>query len=464
LSFDTAAKIKKEKTITMSVTSKTSQVLVVDDSPVMLKILGKKLADQNFNVCDAQDVETALDILRQKPIDIVITDKSMPAIDGLDLVRFVRENHSNTGVIMMTGHASVEGAVEAVKIGADEYLQKPITDDKLLPAVQRVLEKIERIKSQSQEANTSSTGLGGIIGHSPRMQRVFLSIKMAANSPATVLITGESGTGKELVARATHYNSPRKNGPFVSVNCSAIPETLLESELFGAVKGAYTGSTDTREGFFAKAENGSIFMDEISSTSAQMQSKLLRVLQEKEITKVGSNTIQKIDVKVIAATNQNLKDLVEEGRFREDLYYRLNVLPIDIPALSERDDDVLLLTHFFVQKFSKEYSKESPSFSDNALRVLKNYAWPGNVRELENLIQRLIVMTEETIIDVPELPPHMRYTLQTTNNATKSLLQVEQEHIKLVLENANSNKTRAAKILGIDRKTLREKLKKHEII
>jgi len=449
---------------TKSTQNRTHQVLVVDDSPVMLKILEKKLIDYKLNVTVAQDVETALNTFKQRPIDILITDKSMPTIDGLDLVRFVRENHSNTGIIMVTGFASVEGAVEAVKLGADEYLQKPLTDDKLFPAVQRVIEKIARTKSQSREVSDSIAGFGGIIGQSSAMRKIFKSIKKAGDSPATVLITGESGTGKELVARAIHYNSPRKNGPFVSVNCSAIPETLLESELFGAVKGAYTGSIETRDGYFAKAEKGSIFLDEISSTSMQMQSKLLRVLQEKEITKVGSNTVQKIDVKVIAATNQNLKDLVEEGRYREDLYYRLNVLPIDLPALADRDNDVLLLTHFFVQKFSKEYGKESPAFSDNALRVIKNYAWPGNVRELENLIQRMIVMSEKSVIDVSDLPQHMRYTLQTTTNATKTLLQVEQEHIKLVLESVKGNKTQAAKILGIDRKTLREKLKKHAII
>jgi len=444
--------------------SRTAQVLVVDDSPVMLKLLSKKLVDKNFVVYEAPRVETALDILKIKEVDLVITDKALPSLDGLDLIRYVRENHSDTGIIMITGFASVEGAVEAVKIGADEYLQKPLTDEKLFPAVERVLEKINRQKTQSVQTPKQGSELEGIIGQSPSIRRVFQAIKKAANSPATVLITGESGTGKELVARAIHYNSPRKNGPFVSVNCSAIPETLLESELFGAVKGAYTGASETRDGLFAKAEKGSIFLDEISSTSAQMQSKLLRVLQEKELTKVGSNSVEKIDVKVIAATNQNLKDLVDEGRFREDLYYRLNVLPIDLPALSERADDVLLLTHFFVQKFSTEYGKEPPTFTDNALRILKNYAWPGNVRELENLIQRLIVMAEKHIIDVPDLPRHMRYTLQTTNNATKTLLQVEQEHIKLVLESVKGNKTQAAKILGIDRKTLREKLKKHTIL
>ena len=295
----------------MSGHSQTHQVLLVDDSPVMLKLLGKKLADYKLNVHVAPGVETALDILKQKPIDILITDKSMPTSDGLDLVRFVRENHGNTGIIVVTGFASVEGAVEAVKIGADEYLQKPLTDEKLFPAVQRVIEKIARTKSQSGDVIVNIAGFGGIIGQSTAMRKVFNSIKKASESPATGLVTGESGTGKELVARAIHYNSPRKNGPFVSVNCSAIPETLLESELFGAVKGAYTGSTETRDGYFAKAEKGSIFMDEISSTSMQMQSKLLRVLQEKEITKVGSGKVQKIDVKVIAATNQNLRDLVE---------------------------------------------------------------------------------------------------------------------------------------------------------
>ncbi len=448
----------------MARNGKLHNVLVVDDSPLMLKLLEKKLGDYRLKVHVAESVETALDILKQIPIDILITDKIMPTIDGLDLVRYVYENHSNTGIIMVTSYASVEGAVEAVKIGADEYLQKPITDEKLFPAVERVIEKINIRKSQSVDNPQQYRELGGIIGQSPAMQKVFRAIRKAADSPATVLITGESGTGKELVARAIHYNSPRKDGPFVSVNCSAIPETLLESELFGAVKGAYTGSTETREGYFAKAEKGSIFLDEISSTSLQMQSKLLRVLQEKEITKVGANTVQKIDIKVIAATNKNLKELVDEGRYREDLYYRLNVLTIDLPPLAARGDDVLLLTHFFAQKFAGEYGKEPPTFTEDALRVLKNYAWPGNVRELDNLVQRLIVMSEKPSIDVADLPQHMRYTLQRTNNATKSLLQVEQEHIKLVLESVNGNKTQAAKILGIDRKTLREKLKKHAII
>jgi DNA-binding NtrC family response regulator len=273
------------------------------------------------------------------------------------------------------------------------------------------------------------------------------------------MITGESGTGKELVARAIHYASPRASAAFVPVNCGGIPEGLLESELFGHVKGAFTGATETRAGFFQTADGGTIFLDEIGDTTLSMQTKLLRVLQNKEVTMVGSSRTRKVDVRVLAATNKDLTGLVRKGQFREDLYFRLNVISVAIPALRERGDDVLLLAHHFAKKYAREYGKPSPQFSDHVLQVLKNYDWPGNVRELENVMQRLVVMTDGDHIEVPDLPSLMRYSALKGAGFDRSLAEVEAEYVRNVLASVDGNKTRAAEILGIDRKTLREKLK-----
>jgi DNA-binding NtrC family response regulator len=274
-----------------------------------------------------------------------------------------------------------------------------------------------------------------------------------------VLITGESGTGKELAARAIHYGSVRSSAPFVPVNCGGIPEGLLESELFGHVKGAFTGATESRAGFFHASDGGTIFLDEISEMSLAMQVKLLRVLQDKKVCMVGSNRVRKVDVRILAATNKDLHGLVKKGLFREDLFYRLNVITIVIPPLRERGDDIILLAHRFLTKFAAESGKSSPRFSDEALQSLRSYNWPGNVRELENVIQRLVVMTDGDIIEVPDLPTLMRFSALRKTGFTRTLAEVESEYISNVLASVDGNKTRAAKILGIDRKTLREKLK-----
>jgi DNA-binding NtrC family response regulator len=292
------------------------------------------------------------------------------------------------------------------------------------------------------------------------MQKVFSAIAKAATTSATTLITGESGTGKELVARAIHYNSPRNSAPFVPVNCGAIPGELLESELFGHIKGAFTGATETRAGFFQTADGGTIFLDEISETSLSMQVKLLRVLQDKEVNMVGSPRPRKVDVRILASTNKDLLHLVEKGLFREDLFFRLNVITIDIPPLRERGEDILLLTQYFAAKFAEELGKPKLTFSGNALSVLKNYHWPGNVRELENVVQRLVVMTEGDLIEVPDLPSLMRFSALQKTGLSRTLYEVETEYIRNVLTSVGGNKTRAAEILGIDRKTLREKLGK----
>jgi DNA-binding NtrC family response regulator len=291
------------------------------------------------------------------------------------------------------------------------------------------------------------------------MQKVFGAISKAAPTAATVLITGESGTGKELVARAIHYGSPRASSPFVPVNCAAIPETLIESELFGYVKGAFTGAAGTRAGFFQTADGGTIFLDEISATSQSMQVRLLRVLQEHEVCMVGSTRSQPVDIRVVAATNKDLPTLIRKELFREDLYFRLNVITIDLPPLRERGDDVLLLIRHFAGRFAAELGKPVPSFSDRALQVLQRYRWPGNVRELENVVQRLVVMADGNSVDVPDLPSLMRFSALEKGGFDRPLAEVECEYIRNVLASVDGNRTRAAEILGIDRKTLREKLK-----
>ncbi len=441
---------------------KQERILVVDDSPVTVEVLRRNLTAQGYLVFSASGVEEAIRILEETPVDLVITDYKMPKITGTDLVRHVRENFADTEIVMITGYASVEGAVEAMKAGAAEYLPKPFTDEELFTAVRRGLDRLRTRRGARTGAGAKPAGPQGLIAESDVMGRVFHSIVKASRTPATVLITGESGTGKELVARAIHYESPRASAPFVPVNCGGIPEGLLESELFGYVKGAFTGASESRAGFFATAEGGTIFLDEISETSASMQVKLLRVLQTKEICMVGTSRPRKVDVAIVAATNKNLLGLVKKGSFREDLFYRLNVITITVPPLRERGDDILLLINHFGTKFSKELNQPVPRFTDGALRVLKRYHWPGNVRELENLVQRLVVMTEGDVIDVPVLPPYLRFSAVRGSGVDRTLAEVEAEHIRNVLASVGGNKTRAAEILGIDRKTLREKQKKQE--
>ncbi len=444
----------------MKNSSKKENILVVDDSPDTLEVLQRNLEFKGYHVFTAPGAVEAIKILESIPMDLVITDLKMPEVDGLSLVRHIQENFKDTEVMMITGYPSIEGAIEAVKSGAEEYLAKPFTDEELFSAVKHVLDKLHVRKAAQKKIRKLPSIRHGLIGESEAMHKVLNAIKKAASSSATILITGESGTGKELVARAIHYNSPRTSGPFVPINCGGIPETLLESELFGYVKGAFTGATESRAGFFQTAEGGTIFLDEISETGLSMQVKLLRVLQDKEVFMVGERHPQKVDVRIIAATNKDLLSLVKKGVFREDLYYRLNVITIDIPPLREREEDILLLVQHFAIKFAKEFGKPMPRFSENALQVLKSYYWPGNARELENIIQRLLIMSEEDIIDVPDLPSLMRFSALRGVGPNRTLAAVEAEYILSVLASVGNNKTKAAEILGIDRKTLREKLKK----
>jgi DNA-binding NtrC family response regulator len=435
-----------------------ARILVVDDVPDTLEVLRRNLEGAGFEVQTAPSVSEAVAILNGDSVDLVITDLKMPEASGIDLVRHVRDNFRGTEVILITGYPTVRSAVEAVKLGAEEYISKPFSERELLATVRRALEKQEAKRSSGEEQDEDD--IPGLVGRSPAMHAVRRMTQKAARSTATVLITGESGTGKELVARAIHYNGPRASAPFVAVNCGAIPETLLESELFGYVKGAFTGADQARAGFFQTADQGTIFLDEISEMSQAMQAKLLRVLQEQEVYMLGSSRPIRLDVRVIASSNSDLKRAMESGTFREDLYYRLNVIAIEIPPLREREDDVLQLAEHFRGKYAGEMGTEAPELTDRVKDVFRNYDWPGNVRELENLLQRLIVMNEGGPIDVPDLPEHMRFSISTSCDPSRSLAEVEAEHIRNVLASVNGNRSQAARILAIDRKTLREKLKR----
>jgi len=441
--------------------SDNGRVLAVDDTSSTLELLQRNLSSQGYQVFTASNVAEAIRLLESTPVDLVITDLKMPGASGMDLIRHVRDNFKNVEVMMITGYPTIEGAVTAIKSGAEDFLAKPFTDEELFSAVQRLFDKLNRRRIAQATVFHTPHSPQGLIGESEAMQKLLHAIAKAATSSATVLITGESGTGKELVARAIHYSSARASAAFVAVNCGAIPEALQESELFGHVKGAFTGAAESRDGFFQTAEAGSIFLDEISETTFSMQVGLLRVLQDKEVRKVGAAIPQKVDIRILAATNKDLTALVKKEAFREDLFYRLNVITISVPPLRERGNDVLLLVNYFVAKFAEETAKIPPRFSDEALQALKNYYWPGNIRELENLIQRLLIMAEEDRIDVVDLPMHMHFSTERGKCLQRTLAEVEIEHIRHVLASVDGNKTRAAEILGIDRKTLREKLKLH---
>ena len=443
----------------MTYSKKKERILIVDDAVATLEVLQRTLTAAGYQVFTAPSVAGALEILENTTLELVITDLKMPKVSGLDLVRHVRENCKDTEVVMITGYPSIEGAVNAIKTGAEDFLAKPFTCEELLTAVQRALDKLKARISGHMTADHVVAVHKGFIGNSKVMQEIFTAISKAATTSATVLITGESGTGKELTARAIHYGSIRSSAPFVPVNCGSIPETLLESELFGHVKGAFTGATESRAGFFHAADGGTIFLDEVSDMSLAMQVKLLRVLQDKEVCMVGSSRVRKVDVRILAATNKSLHELVKKQSFREDLFYRLNVITILMPPLRERGNDILILARHFAANFAAELGKPVPRFSDKALQSLRNFDWPGNVRELENVIQRLVVMMDGDLIDVPDLPCLMRFSALRKTGFTRTLAEVEAEYIGNVLESVDGNKTHAADILGIDRKTLRQKLK-----
>lgn len=433
-------------------------ILIFDDNQKTIEIIKRNLVRKGYQVYTTTTFSLAREILTELKINLLITGLQIPEINGLDVVKYVNEHHAKTETMIITDYPTIDSAVQAVKAGAENYLAKPFTSEELLKSVEEVLSKLEDRESLENPTISKIGSRFGIIGTSNQMQGVFKVIEKTCSINSTIIINGESGTGKELVARAIHYSGYRASAPFVPINCGAIPESLLESELFGHLKGSFTGADHTKEGFFHSANKGTIFLDEISETSTLLQLKLLRVLQEKELYMVGSNKSVKIDVRVLAATNKDLLTLVKLGKFREDLYYRLNIISIDLPPLRDRGNDILELSSWFANKFANEFNKPIPQFDDKVLQTLKSYKWPGNVRELENIIQRLIVFDDDGFITKSDLPDYMKTNLKETFDIHKTLQEVEIEHILRVLEFTRDNKSKAAEILKIDRKTLRKKL------
>jgi len=433
-------------------------VLVVDDNHDFLQMMQRKLNNMGYKVFTADDANKALAVINELPVDIVLTDYRMPVTNGLELIRHLKLHNPSLHVVMVTGYPTIEGAIEAVKLGAEEYLSKPFTDEELSLCMNKAKERV-RLQRLSRQKAAISANTYGLVGSSAPMLKVYHAIRKSCSNSASVLIEGESGTGKELVARAIHYHSARNRSPFVPVNCSAIPETLLESELFGYMRGSFTGANETRAGYFITADGGTIFLDEIGEMSLSMQVKLLRVLQDKNVYMIGAKTPRKVNVRVITATNKDLKLLMKQGSFREDLYYRLNVLPVSLPPLRERRGDITPLAMHFLSKFATESGSAVPGIDPQVIKTFEGYLWPGNVRELENLIYRLVVLHEGDTISPSDLPDYMKFTLSSNQNLFRSLAEVEKEHIQSVLLAVAGNKSQAAKILGIDRKTLLNKIK-----
>ncbi|WP_026914949.1 sigma-54-dependent transcriptional regulator [Christiangramia portivictoriae] len=437
---------------------KKANILIVDDDYDMLELVQRQLHEQNFHSYQAASVVEAIDILKFNAVDLLITDLQMPGIGGMELIKYVEEHFPKVPKLVITGYPSIDGALNSIKSGALDYLVKPFTKEELLKAVENSLPK----RSLSSEKNPLPINklhiYAGIVGQSKKIEQLIDLIERVKNNRATVLIQGESGTGKELVARAIHYKGSFAANPFIAVNCGAIPEELLESELFGYKKGAFTGANDNRQGFFQAAAGGTIFLDEIGTAPLSVQTRLLRVLQEKEVRRIGEQKAQKIEVRVIAATNSDLKQMIKKGTFREDLYYRLNVMQIETPPLRDHKIDIPLLAKNFLKKYATEYAKPGTEITEKAMEILERHNWPGNVRELENVIQRALIMSEKSI-DIKQLPDYLKYPTPNFESNSKSLQQVEKEHILKIMASVDNNKTKAAEILQIDRKTLRKKLK-----
>jgi len=439
------------------------KLLIVDDEEHIRNGLKTALSLDGYDVEVAADGEEALKKLDEEDIDLLITDLKMPKVTGEELMKETLRKYPHIPVIVLTGHGTIENAVEAMRQGAYDFITKPLNIDKLSLIVKRALEN-SSLKRQNRELLKQlkrKYSFENIIGKSPAMKKVFETIELVAPSKANVLIYGESGTGKEMIADAIHHNSPRRDKPYIKVHCAAIPETLLESELFGHEKGAFTGAVARKRGRFELANHGTIFLDEIGELSLQMQVKLLRVIQEREFVRVGGEESIKVDVRIISATNKDLREAVKNGTFREDLYYRLNVVSIFVPPLRERKDDIPLLVHKFIEEFSKENNKQIDGITNGALQALISYDWPGNVRELRNVIESIVVLTKNKIITEEDIPPYILNKEEESYikiPVGTSLQEAEKRLIEFTLQNTGGNKTKASEILKIGRKTLHRKI------
>lgn len=443
-----------------------ANILVIDDEESMRDSCRQTLYKKVNKVEVAEDGLTGLAMLQKESFDLVILDLKMPGLSGMEVLKQIKKDYPEVVIVVITGYATVESAVEAMRSGAYDFIPKPFTPAGLRAIVERALDRrelaLENILLRSElEANF---GPEVIIGQSESMRKVEGVVRKVSPTDTTVLICGESGTGKELVARAIHRNSGRKDKPFVVVDCGSLVENLFESELFGHVKGSFTGATDTKYGRLELANGGTVFFDEIGNISINVQTKLLRVLQEREITKVGSYQVIKVDVRVVAATNQDLQDATKTGAFREDLFYRLSVVPITLPPLRERRDDIPLLANYFLKKYNKKRKKNVMAISDRAMKALVEYDWPGNVRELQNAIERAVVLTENDVIKPSDLLYYglsVETPLRSDTSKPRRLVDVEKEHIAYTLEMFKGHRGKTAEWLGIDRKTLRSKLRRY---
>jgi len=453
-----------------------ASILLVDDDQIILDSLGGFLELDGYDVTIASTIAKAINCLKASQFNLVITDVSMPASDGFELLRYVKAEHEEVVVILLTGYGTIEAAVEAIKLGAYDYLTKPIIDDDVRLAVQRALQQQRLLAENRQlrQALSDRYSFRNIVGQDYRMAKVFDLIEAVADSRTTVLVTGESGTGKSMIARAIHAHSPRASGPFVEVACGALTETLLESELFGHVRGAFTHAVTDKMGKFAAADTGTIFLDEVATASPQLQVKLLRVLQERQFEPVGSNATQTSDVRVILATNHDLRTEVAAGRFRDDLYYRINVVNIELPPLRERIGDICLLAEHFLAKYLDGSNRRIEGFAPETLELMQRYSWPGNVRELENCVERAVVLCRKSIITPDDLPPNLLQNLSAPAGAmsapisgttlAKALEGPEKQIILASLHAHNGNRQATAADLDINRTTLYKKMKKYGLL
>jgi DNA-binding NtrC family response regulator len=445
-----------------------SRLLVVEDDTTLRELLVELLSEQGYRVVAVGSGEEGLRALQQELFDVVLLDVNLPGMHGINVLAAAPATQTDAQFIIMTAFAEVETAVEAMKLGAFDYLRKPLEPEELILVVERAISQTELRREVAQLRRQSSTGpRAKIIGRSPALERLFDLVERVSPTRSTVLITGDTGTGKELVARAIHDLSPRARKPFVPVNCSALPETLLESELFGHLKGSFTGAVASRRGLFEDAHGGTLFLDEVSTISPSTQVKLLRVLQDRQIQRVGGGSLIPVDFRLIVATNVDLSERVAQDRFREDLFFRLNVFPLQVPSLHDRRSDIPLLANHFRLRFAEENGVEPPTISAETMHRMMEYEWPGNVRELENFIERGMIMYagSPTIrFDPPQATESIpeRHLVGSAREERWSLDRLEREHIYSVLESTNGNQTRASDILGIDRRTLYRKLKRYE--
>ncbi|OFW53733.1 MAG: Fis family transcriptional regulator [Actinobacteria bacterium RBG_16_67_10] len=450
-----------------------ARVLVVDDEKSMRELLAITLERQGYDVSVAEDGETAIGAVRRDGFDVVVTDLRMPNADGLQVLRAAKEHSPETVVIVITAVGSTETAVEAMKLGAYDYITKPFKLDEIHLIIRRALER-KRLRDENlylRKQLETQHRFDNIVGKSAGMAEVFDTIRKIADSPSTVMVSGESGTGKELVARAIHFNSQRRSKPFVSVNCGAIPEALMESELFGHVKGAFTGAVANKVGLFSAAEGGTLFLDEITEIPALLQVKLLRAIQEREIRRVGDTRDVKVDVRLIAASNRELEQAVSEGVLREDLFYRLNVIPIHLPPLRERREDIPLLVAHCLQKFGRQLSREVRGVTPEALAILERYHWPGNIRELENVLERAIVLGSGEALGADALPEAVRRERpvkalevelpEDGMDLEATLDALERRYLQRALDRSGGVQTRAAELLRMTFRQFRYKLQKH---